>query len=406
MIHTIAKAAALAALAFGVPAQACSYTQRPEPVGYASGQYFAKVMLNAATYVDLVLVEDDGVRAMGEQSSGVLTLRTLARLKGNSADRFTVFGQGMSANGGADRVFNAQLEHFTSEAGQVTPFPYNQERPIPLLEVQSGDPPPPPMALTSCSPAPIGAQTGRFYVVMRDGGGRVLGGMALSDGKTIHPNHAAFGFVPVSLDEDAFWLWSVQMAALNSDSSLVGPRLIHLQPGSDGVAAERAIRNAGAQVRAAFYDRGGFIEEVRPSPAEQARPWLAKVRAYLAGSQRGRMGLPYHGGADYLREHLTPMQRYGTGLAYEVAQAFIASRRKSGDAMDEPRLVALEVDGDAQTFAGENFVARIAPLDVAENGLPRIAGHDETAVFETMQRIERDIWLLNGGAGNPQGTLP
>jgi hypothetical protein len=38
--------------------------------------------------------------------------------------------------------------------------------------------------------------------------------------------------------------------------------------------------------------------------------------------------------------------------------------------------------------------------------LPQVSGADEAATFATMQRIERDIWLLNGGNGNRQGTLP
>ena len=70
MIRTLVSVVALAAIAVPHAASACLYTQRPEPVGHASGQYFAKVMVDAATYVDLVLVEDDGTRAMGEQPTG------------------------------------------------------------------------------------------------------------------------------------------------------------------------------------------------------------------------------------------------------------------------------------------------------------------------------------------------
>ena len=52
------------------------------------------------------------------------------------------------------------------------------------------------------------------------------------------------------------------------------------------------------------------------------------------------------------------------------------------------------------------MVARVGPLDRAAGGLRPLAGDDETAQFATKQRIERDIWLLNGGNGNRQGTLP
>ncbi|MGB7374151.1 hypothetical protein [Pontixanthobacter sp.] len=405
MRHLFSSAIALAILASAPAAYACQYTQGREPVGQASGQYFANEMVAEAAYVDLVLVEDDGVRAMGEQPSNVLTLRTIARLKGNSADRIAVFGQGMTVNREAERIFNAELQHFTSETGQVTPFPYNQEWVSRLLPAARTDPPPPPLQMTSCSPPSISAQTGRFYVVMRNSSGRVLDRIAMSNGTQTRPNHPAFGFVPVKLEEDDFWLYSVRLAALR-EANPSGLAVLHLRPGSDGIAVERTLRSAGATIRAAFYDHGGFIEEVRPSPEEQTRPWLAKAGAYLAGSSRGRIGDPFHGGAEYLRQHLSPMQQYGTGLGYEVAQAFTASVRQSGEAMSEPRLIAVEVEGDAQSFAGQSFVARVAPLEVTLNGLPQVAGQSESEVFATSQRIDRDIWLMNGGGGNRQGTLP
>lgn len=116
--------------------------------------------------------------------------------------------------------------------------------------------------------------------------------------------------------------------------------------------------------------------------------------------------MPYHGGAEYLRAHLSPLQRYGTGLAYEVAQAFTGSIRSFGEAMGEQRLVAVEVTGDAQSFAGQSFVERVAPLDVERGDMLQLSGVDEASTFANMQRIERDIWLLNGGGGNPQGSLP
>lgn len=123
----------LAALAVPQAAAACLFTQRPEPVGAASGAYFARQMLATATYADLVLVEDDGTRAMGERPTGVLILRTIARLKGGSADRFTLFGTGMTLHPARDEILAAPLMHMTSDTGQVTPFPYNEERPGRLL---------------------------------------------------------------------------------------------------------------------------------------------------------------------------------------------------------------------------------------------------------------------------------
>jgi len=405
MMRLVLATVALSALALPQAAQACVYAQRPEEVGYASGQYFAKEMLAAATYADLVLVEDDGTRAMDARPTGIISLRTIARFKGNSADRFTVFGSPLTFSPDKERIFNAPLQHFTSETGQVTPFSYTEERPALLFPQATapGSPPPPPPPMTSCSPPALMAETGRFYVVLRDAEGRVLNRLTMSDGKTSAPNHPAFGFVPVTLSDEDFWLWSVRMAAAAPQEA---QDVLYLAPGSDPVRVERALRAAGATIRAAYYARGDFIEEVRPSPHEQTSPWLAKAGGYLAQSLPGRIGDRHHGAAEFLRAKLSPMQSYGTGLGYEVAQAFTRSVRDAQQAIGTPRLIAVEVAGDPGAFSGQPFLSRVAPLDRQLDRLPQVSGADEAEIFATMQRIERDIWLLNGGAGNRQGTLP
>ena len=406
MIRALIVSVAMGAMAVPSVASACLYTQRPEEVGHASGQYFAKEMLAAATYADLVLVEDDGTRAMDARPTGIITLRTIARFKGNSADRFTVFGGPLTFSTDRERILTAPLQHFTSETGQVTPFSYTEERPTLLFSqaTDAGSPPPPPPPMTSCSPPGLMAETGRFYVVLRDADGRVLNRLKMSDGYTASPNHPAFGFVPVALSDDDFWLWSVRIAA--APQAAEARDILYLTSGSDPVRVELALRAAGATIRAAYYARGDFIEEVRPSPHEQTSPWLARAEDYLAQSQRGRIGDPHHGAAEFLREKLSSMQRYGTGLGYEVAQAFTSSVRDVQQATATPRLIAVEVAGDPHALAGQPFVSRVAPLDRQLDRLPQVSGADEAEVFTTMQRIERDIWLLNGGAGNRQGTLP
>ena len=407
MIRPITATVILATLVLPHAAQACLYTQSPEEVGHASGQYFAKEMLAAATYADLVLVEDDGTRAMDARPTGVITLRTIARFKGNSADRFTAFGSPLTLSPDKERILSAPLQHFTSETGQVTPFSYTEERPALLFPQAAapGSPPPPPPPVTSCSPPALSAETGRFYVILRDAEGRVLNRLTMNDGTTSAPNHSAFGFVPVTLSDDDFWLWSIRSAAA-APQDVKAKVLLHLTPGSDPIRVERALRAAGATIRAAYYARGDFIEEVRPSPHEQTMPWLTKAADYFAQSPRGRIGDPHHGAAEFLRAKLSPMQRYGTGLGHEVAQAFTSSVRNVKQATGTPRLIAVEVTGDPGAFAVQPFVSRIAPLDRELDRLPQVSGANEAETFATMQRIERDIWLLNGGAGNRQGTLP
>lgn len=382
---------------------ACTYSQRPEPVGHASGQYFANEMLDAATYADLVLVEDDGTRGGDARPTGIISVRTIARFKGKSADRFTLFG----APSNKERIFSAPLQHFTSETGQVTPFSFSEERPSQLFRepVAEGSPPPPAPPMTSCSPPGLTAETGRFYVVLRDAEGRVLNRLTMSDGRASAPNHPAFGFVPVALSDEDFWLYSVRLAAYR-DTPDTAIQLLHLRPGSSAATVEKGLRGAGATIQAAHYARGNFIEEVRPAPNEQERPWLERAGTYLETSRRGHIGDPHHGAAEFLRGKLGPDSVYGTGLGYQVAQAFTRSVREVQQATGAPRLVAVEVAGEAATFAGLPFVDRIGPLDRGVDRLPQVSGADDAATFATMQRIERDIWLINGGNGNSQGKLP
>ncbi|MFN6935289.1 MAG: hypothetical protein ACK4NZ_09065 [Tsuneonella sp.] len=388
-------------------ATACTYIQRPEPVGQASGQYFANEMLEAATYADLVLVEDDGTRGGDARPTGIITVRTIARLKGQSADRFTLFGAALTFSPYKERIFAAPLQHFTSDTGQVTPFPFSAERPSQLFRrpVAEGTPPPPPPPMTSCSPPGLTAESGRFYVVLRDTGGRVLNQLTMSDGRTSATNHPAFGFVPVTLSDEDFWLYSIRLSA-HRDGPDAGTQLLYLRPDSSAAGVEEGLREAGATIRAAYYARGKFVEEVRPAPHEQERPWLEKASTYIDSSRRGHIGDPHHGAAEFLRGKLGPNSVYGTGLGYEVAQAFTRSVREVQQATAAPRLVAVEVAGDPSAFAGLPFVDRTGPLDRAVDRLPQVNGADEAATFATMQQIERDIWLLNGGNGNHQGTLP
>lgn len=398
-----ATLAALLALLLPQSARACLYMQAPEPMGQTSGQYFARVMTAAATYVDLVLVEDDGTRPQSEPDTGVITVRTIARLKGNSADHFSLFGGGLTLRPEAEAVFAAPLRHFTSETGQVTPFPYNEERVGLLFPAAAGDRPPPPIGATSCSPPAIAGHTGRFYVVMRGSDGRLLNGLPVGDGRT-----DAFGFVPVRLEQDDYWLQAVQMATLDQAKARgAQPSLLHLKTGSEPARVEAALRRQRAAIRAAYFRVGERIDEVRPSPTEAAAPWLERAQRFVALRQRGGLGDPDHGAAEYLRSRLNPSARYGSSRVYEVAQAFTASVRTSHQAKGaQPVLFALELDGDSARIAGQPFVERIGPLPRASSGLAPLVGETEAEQFSAMQRIERDIWLLNGGDGNRQGTLP
>jgi len=393
-------------LASAGPALACQWTYMPEEVGDSSARYLARKMVAAAATVDLVLVEDDGTRPMGQVATGVLTLRTIARLKGGSADRFTIFGSGLTLREDAERVFNAPIEHFTSEQGQIEPHPYNREyqgRLFPL-QLAPGMPPPPPEPPSTCGPSGVAAQTGRFYVVMRGGDGRLLGQVPLDGERT----HWAFSFVPVRLDGTDHWLRNVVGAAADRSS---GARLdtrnplLHLREGADPARVEAALRRAGLVPVAAYVRTGERIDEVRPADGEVGAAWLTRAIPHVASRGRGGVGDPHHGAAEWLRGKLGPARTYG-GLGYQVAQAFVASIRRNQQVPTAgSRLFAVEVKGSVGVLVAADFAAGVRPLGLASGGLPELPGETEAIRFAAQQAIERDIWLLKGGQWQPAGDL-
>jgi hypothetical protein len=403
MIGKLPTALAVAAGLLPGSALACQYDP-PEQVGYTTAQFFARRMVEAAAYVDVVLLEDDGTRALGEPPTGILTLRSIARLKGDGADRFSLFGSGVTLSPDAERIFARPLEHFTQHDGRVTAFPYSEERPGRLFP-QRGVAPPPPQ-LNSCSPPAVAGQTGRFYVVMRGADGRLLDRVPLYDG-VMSP---AFAFVPVTLGEGDVWLQAVHGASRGAVAA-TQPRVLHLRPGADPARIEGALRRAGVTTTAAFVRRGDWWDEVRPAANESAGPWLAEAVPFIVASGREAIGDPHHGAAEFLHPKLTQMAAYG-GMAYEVANAFTSSVRRSQRVRwAEPVLTAIELSGSADALAavaGEGFADGFRPLpargnDASALGLP---GETDEARFAAMQALDRDIWLLNGGGGNRQGTLP
>jgi hypothetical protein len=218
----------------------------------------------------------------------------------------------------------------------------------------------------------------------------------------------AFGFVPVSLTRDDYWLRAVTMAA-STQRPAEGRPVLHLRPGTDPARVEAALRRAGVTASAAFVRSGEWIDEIRPSDHEARSAWLARAVPLVAQRNRGGLGLGDHGAAEFLRARLGFEQTFG-GRGYEVAQAFTASvRRRQAAAAAAPQLVALDLSGPADAVAAlarEPFADGMRPLAGSAPGLAPLPGETEAERFEAMQAIERDIWLLNGGNGNPQGTLP
>ena len=404
----LALVAALLSATFPWPAAACSYSQIPEEVGDGTATFLAREMVRAATYVDLVLIEDDGTRPMNEAAINVLTLRSIAHLKGNGPDRFSLFGHGLTLREDAERAFTAPLQHFTQEDGRVTPFPYNAEyqgQLFPRVLRPGVPPPPPPPPPSSCGPSGLTGQTGRFYVVMRGANGRLLNRFSLYG----DARHSVFAFVPVTLNRDEHWLRAVLGALPPPTKAANGPQVLHLRDGVDPAAVEAALRRAGVTPVAAYVQSGERLDEIRPADSETGSPWLARAIPLVVARNRGGLGDADHGAAEFLRSKLGFEQQYG-GSGYEVAQAYLASvRRKQRSAGATPRLIAVELSGSTEALTAatrQTFAAGLRPLPPGTPGNLQLPGQTEAARFAAKQSIDRDIWLMNGGNGNRAGTLP
>jgi hypothetical protein len=97
--------------------------------------------------------------------SSAITFRVLRRLKGNSPERFLLFGRGISPVDPATRP--AELGHWVDEAGRVEPVANVREAP-PQGRTMS----------TSCDPPDLQPALGRTYLVFREADGRLLGQLA------------------------------------------------------------------------------------------------------------------------------------------------------------------------------------------------------------------------------------
>lgn len=171
-------------------AQACLYTQAPEPVGSASQSFFTRKMAEAATTVDIAVAGETRA-AFGSDPrwrTPATTFYVVDRIKGNSPDRFALF---VGTSGPDHRDVEAQ--HWVDENGRVTPYPYPVEQEPVVGGIRS---------MTSCHPGFLSVREGEAYLVFRDGQGRLLGQFALYGDLTT----AAFPLVPARLGTREGWL--------------------------------------------------------------------------------------------------------------------------------------------------------------------------------------------------------
>ncbi len=251
------RLAALWASAAATPTFACQWDYAPEPIGGPSAAFIAPRMAAQASFIDLALAEGASTVALppGVQGglSQAVSFRVLKRLKGQSADRFILFGAIGEAKPGGD----GGMTHWVDPLGRIYPHRGVLEGEVAL-----------PQGMTSCDPPRLTVAAGRLYLVLREADGRLLGSVPF------HPGLDSAG-TPIALagelEPDDFTRQLMGATDPSARDKLPVPAaapelgratLIFRRP--LGLADARSLlKSAGALPYGALVSRGGTITDYR-----------------------------------------------------------------------------------------------------------------------------------------------
>jgi hypothetical protein len=269
-------------LAHEAPAPACQYTHAPEPVGDSSAIFLGGRMFDAASFVDLAVAERaDRLRGPDGRPlpTAAITFRVLRRLKGDSPDRFFLFGRSLAALDPSAKA--SDLRHWVDPEGRVYPFTNARELPARGREM-----------MTSCDPPDIEARAGRVYLVFREADGRLLGSLPFHPGQRPAEGYA---FADVGLAPDSPWARHVPHPEYRRRPEPDGVPdeahglLIFKSPVPAGTA-EALARRAGAVPFAVTVMRGASRADYRlgtelawPGLIGDAVTWASRNRTDSAG---------------------------------------------------------------------------------------------------------------------------
>jgi hypothetical protein len=341
----LALAGFAALLAPLLPAEACSYSQVPEPVGHASAEFFAKKMASEAVFVDVAVAEDTepAPGAGGGPRVSSTTFRVIERLKGRSPGRFALF-----VNRLRDGEPVPQVQHFVDEQGRVLPFPYPSEVD-----------PAAPFITNSCDPGVMSVRPGQAYVVFREADGRLLGPVPMHDGRS----QAAFPIVPVSLHEDFGWLNAAttavadragQSSAGGSSTDVVAVRF---KASLTRDQAERWVKAAAVRPIAIRIARGRIVEETRSVLNLSTRDLIAHAaRRPPANRERYVRAL-----AREFLDQTDEALELNSGLQRQAALLFRAAEAEP-NANAAALIIGMEVAGSADAVAALTSNAQIAEV--------------------------------------------
>lgn len=270
--------AALLALAAAQPAMACQYEFAPEPIGGPSAKFIGKKMGEAATFVDVAMAEGESEVRQPDGKPAVskaLSFRVLDRWKGNSPDRFILFG--WAPPKAVDQP-SWSMTHWVDGQGRVEPFESIRESSVAM-----------PAGMTSCDPSALAVTPGRIYIVYREADGRLLGAIQYHEG-----GRAVRG---TSIVEGALWPDNDWARELHIGAAYEGrkkPQLRTVDPARTIVRFRRPIaavrvsellRRVGAQPYAVRMVRGEVRSEYRLD-AGQAWPGIVADAATWANAAR------------------------------------------------------------------------------------------------------------------------
>ena len=259
-------------------ATACQYEYSPEPVGGPSARFIGKKMGEAATFVDVAIAEGasevrqpDGKPAV----SKALSFRVLDRWKGNSSDRFILFGWIPPK---ASDMPAWTMTHWVDDQGRVEPFESVRESTVAM-----------PSGMTSCDPSALAATPGRIYIVYREADGRLLGVVSYHEGTS--PRRGT-SIVEAGLWPDNDWARELHIGAAYEGRKKPLPQtidptraLVRFRRPMEAARVTELLRRTGAQPYAVTMIRNGVTSEYR---LDAGQAWLGIVpdaAAWAAGAQ-------------------------------------------------------------------------------------------------------------------------
>ncbi|GAA4715678.1 hypothetical protein H9L13_05650 [Sphingomonas lutea] len=239
-----------------MPAMACQYEFAPEPVGGPSAQFLARKMGAAATFIDLAMAEGAAdVRGPDGKVSPwakAISFRVIDRWKGQSSDRFILFG-GLDGSNGP----GWSLSHWVDDKGRIEPW--ESVREASAL---------PPAGMTSCDPPALMAKAGQTYVVLREADGRLLGAVEFHAGAHARRG-TAIAAAPLWPNDD----WARQLSYLREPprtsaipaDAPVAPRhaFVRFRRALDATAVSRLLGQAKAIPFSATLVRNGVSADYR-----------------------------------------------------------------------------------------------------------------------------------------------